>query len=164
MDEIWATLDEFPNYQVSNSGQVRNEETGRQLNQSFNPQGALKVGLFDGSSQYTRSVKFLVAVAFVGGRTPIFDTAVNLDGDQSNNDEDNLVWRPRWFAMRYTRQFHKVGEWFLYRRVIDLETQEVYDDVVDAAIANGLLLVDILQSIHNEQAKCFPTWQKFDFM
>ena len=161
--ELWATITEFPKYQVSNTGLVMNDDTGRLLNQSFNPQGAKKVGLFDGERQYTRSVKYLVALSFVEGRTDIFDTAVNLDGDQANNNADNLIWRPRWFAMKYSRQFVNVGSWYLNRQVCDIETKEIYNDMVDAAIANGILLKDILLSIHNEQDEAWPTRQVFAF-
>jgi hypothetical protein len=163
MLELWKTVDEFPMYKVSNLGDVVNEETGRFLNQSFNPQGAKKVGLFDGKRQHTRSVKFLVANAFVEGQNKQFDTAVNLDGDQTNNIADNLVWRPRWFAMQYARQFVEIGDWYLHRKIQDIETEVVYEDIVDAAIRHGLLHRQILLSIHNTQEVAWPTRQTFRF-
>jgi hypothetical protein len=163
MDDDWRNVEEFPEYQVNRSGLVRNEDTGRVLSQSYNPQGAKKVGLFDGTRQHTRSVKFLVASAFVEGRCALFDTAVNLDGDQTNNQADNLIWRPRWFAMQYSKQFKEIGDWYLYRKVEDVDTERVYDDIVDAAITNGLLLRQILLSIHNNSDEAWPTRQSFRF-
>lgn len=159
----WKEIEEFPEYSVSNTGLVRNDHTTRILNQSFNQQGVVKVGLFDGKKQHTRSVKFLVAVAFVEGRTNVFDTAINLDGDQEHNHARNIAWRPRWFAMRYSRQFDDVGDWYLNRQIYDTETELLYGDMVDAAIEHGILLKDILMSTHEPQHNTFPTGQKFGF-
>ena len=66
--------------------------------------------------------------------------------------------------MKYSRQFNKVGSWYLYRRVQDVATKEIYNDIVDVAIENGLLLKDVLESIHNEQTSTWPTWQVFEFV
>ena len=34
--EIWKTIKDFPRYEVSNKGEVRNKKTGRILKQSYN--------------------------------------------------------------------------------------------------------------------------------
>jgi len=140
-----------------------NETSGRILAQSYNPQGAKKVGLYQDHRQHSRSVKFLVAVAYVPGRTELNDTAINLDGDQTNCNANNIAWRPRWFANKYSKQFDNVGDWFLGKEVYDVDSGEVYSDMLDAAITNGLLLKDILESIHNDNVTAFPTRQKFSF-
>lgn len=161
--EQWRTLEEFDGYAVSDLGNIRNEETGRILSQSYNTQGHKKVGLFDGKRQFTRSVKQLVADAFVEGKSDIHNTAMNLDGDFDNNRADNLVWRPRWFVLEYGRQFDDPDEWYLNREIEDVETGETFDDMVEAAIYHGLLLRQILCSVHNEQDVCFPEWRKYKF-
>lgn len=160
MDEIWVALDEFPSYAVTNYGTITNIATRRDVRQSQTKQGAVKVGLMRGGVQYTRSVKVLVAETFVDGRSDIFDTPINLDGDPRNNNADNLAWRPRWFAWKYSRQFSHISKADRQGPVRDLRTREVYDSVYDASITNGLLMTDVWRSIHHEEAT-FPTKQQF---
>lgn len=161
--EEWVEIEEFPDYLISDTGLVMNENTGRILAQSYNPQGAKKVGLFHFNKQHARSVKYLVAQAFVPGRTEQDNTAVLLDGDQENCNAENIVWRPRWFANKYSTQFENVGDWYLGKQVMDVESGVVYEDILDAALTNGLLLYQILDSIHNEQARAYPDRRKFTF-
>lgn len=139
-------------YSVSTFGQVRNDVTGRILSQSRTGHGAAKVGLWDGHKQTARSVKVLVSEVFVEGRTHIFDTAINLDGDLTNNRITNLTWRPRWFAHKYSHQFippisrvHYVGP------VINTNTGEAHNTVVDTGIYDGVLFRDIQASMMRQE-------------
>ena len=92
--------------------------------------------------QYARSVRRLVAECFLEPPpSPVFDTPINIDGDLTNNHADNLMSRPRWFAMKYMRQFHEDirGRDTLVR---DIATQEVIT-CWDAAVRYGLLWREI---------------------
>lgn len=163
MDEIWCRLDEFPSYSISSLGRVLNEDTKKELKQSCTSQGASKVGLVRGGRQHTRSVKVLVAEAFVEGRSEVFDTPIHLDGDPLNNAVDNLAWRPRWFAWRYSRQF--VEETIYHGRgpIIDVHDKMIYPTVFDVAVVNGLLVEDVWKSIV-KKGETFPTWQQFELV
>ncbi len=110
LEEHWSDIPEFPNYCVSDLGAVVNKSTGRYLIQTMATGGTYKVGLVRAGKQYTRSVKVLVAEAFVEGQSEIFNTPIQLDGYQENMRWDNLMWRPRWFAWKYTRQFSEVSD------------------------------------------------------
>src|SRR5437868_6449510 len=102
MEEVWEVIPEFPNYAVSSSGRIHNLERDRPVALSVTRQGGVKVGLSDGIKQRTRSVKILVADAFVLRPREIeYDTAMLLDGNQLNLYASNIVWRPRWFALKY---------------------------------------------------------------
>lgn len=165
MDLEWASIEDFPNYVVSNYGDVMNEHTQRILSQSRTTQGARKVSLIGQDEQaHTRSVKVLVAREFVDGRTILFDTPIHLDADQDNCRADNLLWRPRWFALKYTRQFEDMRENYINRPILDVETREVYTNVFAAAVAHGLLMRDIFRTVHSLDAGVFPTWQTFEFV
>lgn len=159
MMEIWERLAEFPTYKVSTYGNVLNDETGRYLKQSLTRTGLVKVGLVRGGVQHTRSVGLLVAETFVNGRDAIFDTPVHLDGDKTNNYVENIVWRPRWFAWRYSRQFvlstihHDRGP------IID-DNGDIYKTFLDAAVKNGILVDDIWKCIIYKKP-VFPTSQTF---
>ena len=65
------------------------------------------VGLFRDQEQYKRSVALLVAKAFLKQPSEFFDTPINLNGDRLDNQVINLMWRPRWFAIKYNRQFRE---------------------------------------------------------
>lgn len=162
MEEKWNIIEEFPSYKVSNYGDILNTSTGKLMKQSVNTSGVLKVGLVMGGKQYARSVKILVADAFVFGRSDIFDTPIHLDGNPHNNRADNLAWRPRWFAWKYTRQF---AETYNHHRgpVRDVSTDIWYNTVIEAATANGILVKDIIRSVGALGFEIFPTGQKFSF-
>lgn len=161
MDEEWVEIRGFDNYYISNQGRVRNENRGRLVKMSLTGHGVVKVGLVREGTQYTRSVKVLVADAFVEGRSELFDTPMHLDSDQLNNTSDNLVWRPRWFAWKYTRQFTQADYYKPLGAILDTDDKTVYEDVIKAAVKNGLLFYDIARSVL-ENERVFPTWQMFE--
>lgn len=163
MSENWTRIEEFPSYNVSDQGRVVRWTTGREVRQSFTKDGHVKIGLVLNGIQYQRSLGPLVAEAFVEGQTPTFDTPIHLDGNQANNRADNLVWRPRWFAWKYARQFYEIDISDVRRPVIEVNSEIIYSNMVDAAIVNGLLFKDVFLSIV-EKLPTFPTWQTFDFL
>lgn len=163
MEEIWVQLAEFPNYSISSEGRVRNDVRGRIVRTSLTRQGAAKVGLIRGGVQETRSVKVLVAEHFVDGWSETFNTPINLDGDQTNNNVDNIVWRPRWFACKYKSQFYKIEMYSGVGPIVDRKTGIIYKDVVDAALSNGVLFYEIQMSLVNK-VPIFPTWHIFDWV
>lgn len=164
LERQWVPIQEFPEYSISNYGEVVNETTGRLLRESTTIQGAVKVNLHNGE-YHTRSVKVLVAEAFVPGQSVIFNTPIHLDGDQKNNRADNLMWRPRWFAWKYTRQMSDVSEVHLRGPIRDIDTREMYLHVYEAATMNGLLFKDIWRCLYNfDFETIFPTGQRFEFV
>ena len=159
MQVDWAVIQDFPNYVINVNGEVLNSSTGREIRPRRNPQGDVIIGLMS-DKQYTRSVRVLVARAFVPGESDIYDTAMQLDGDPDNLNADNIVWRPRWFACMYSRQFRKISEIDRIGPIRDVETGDRYTDVYEAAITNGLLFKDIRKSMVTGES-VFPTFQRF---
>lgn len=89
--ELWITVKEHPDYEVSSEGRVRNKKTGRFLRPSLNrPQGYCRVVL-DGQRYY---VHRLVADAFYDGDHRGRDVH-HIDGDCQNNELSNLKWCTR---------------------------------------------------------------------
>jgi hypothetical protein len=115
------------------------------------------------SKQHTRSVKVLVADAFVGGRDEINNTPIHLDLDQNNCRADNLVWRPRWYTGRYNRQFQEIPSWGFNGPLIEETTGLMYSNIYDAAMSLGLIMGSILKACHNEE-QCFPTKYRFKYV
>lgn len=163
--EQWAKIQGFPGYSVSDKGRIRNDESGRLLVLTENQQGVVKVGLVNPDrKQETRSVALLVAQHHLekppAASIDIFDTPINLDGDRHNNQVTNLMWRPRWFAIKYHKQFDE-GSRVGYKTPIQvLSTGDIYPNSMAAAIRYGILAEDTVKSvIHNTYV--FPTFQKF---
>jgi hypothetical protein len=160
MAERWKAIAFFPGYSVSDHGNVRSDTTGRLLSLNTNQYGVLQVGLMRDRVQHHRSVPLLVAKAFVPEPGGPFDTPINLDGDRENNHMDNLVWRPRWFAIKYNRQFRYPFENPLYTPIMDLKTGEISENSLEAAKRYGLLESDLVLSIMN-RTYVWPTYQEF---
>lgn len=158
------TISEFPNYEISSSGRVFNRDTGREMVLSPTMQGDPTVGLVRDGIQYRRSVKVLVAEAFVPGQTDVFDTPIQLDGDKRNVTAENIVWRPRWFAWKYARQFSIVQpNWYFMGPIFDVVNSIQYKNIIEAAMATGSLCEDIHYSIINE-THVFPLGERYVYM
>lgn len=161
--ETWRTIPEFDRYSVSDEGRVRNDDTGRIMKLTMNQYGVLTVGLMYRGTQFRRSVPLLVAEAFVPGGTQIFDTPVCLDGDRFNCKANNLNWRPRWFAVKYNRQF--VEPYFapIDRRIRNKKTGDVFTDSLECAKWYGVLEQDLVESIMY-RTFVWPVYQEFEVM
>lgn len=162
MEEYWQDIEEFPGYEVSSLGRIRSHYRKRIVRQSHTNQGALKVNLRVNGSTVTRSVKVLVALAFVPGRTEQFNTPLQMDGNQDNVAADNLVWRPRWFCWKYSRQLESIDRFYGVGPIIDRKTGIQYEDIASAAMSNGLLPFEVQMALVNK-VPVFPTWHIFDW-
>ena len=153
----------FTRYEITNFGRVFNINTGREMVLSPTQHGELTVGLMVDGVQYRRSVKGLVARAFVPGETEIFDTPVLLDGNRGNLMSTNIVWRPRWFALAYIRQFEGEQPDYYYHGPIQDSDGNLYTYLIDAAIATGSLAEAVQQSAYND-VRVFPTGLTFRYI
>ena len=156
-------IPEFPDYDITVDGRVINSRTGREMVLSPTQRGELTVGMVLDGTQYRRSVKVLVARAFVDGETPIMNTPILLDLDRHNLNAENIRWRPRWFAWKYVRQFAEAPrEWFYNGPILDIDNGIRYPTIYDAAVINGLLCDDIHMSLLNG-SMVFPTAEHYSY-
>lgn len=140
-----------------------NDHTGNFMTMMRNQRGILHVGLNRENVQYKRSVTVLVAEAFLP--TPpndAFDTPINLDGDRQHNHYENLLWRPRWFAIKYYRQFINGIRGF-EKPIEEVETGEQFETSWEAATRYGLIDLHIKLAILNEQ-RVWPTRQLYQLL
>lgn len=159
----YEIIPEFPSYLVSNRGYVVKEIGGPPLTMSPTQYGDLTVGLMKDNYQYRRSVKTLVARAFVAGETEVFDTPVLLDGNRNNLHFKNIAWRPRWHAIAYIKQFDKQEDWWFLGPIMDMDTKQVYTNFIEAAISTGTLVSDIRNGYLNG-TRVFPSGHTFYFL
>jgi hypothetical protein len=149
--ERWHELDEFPDYAVSDLGHIHNIKTGMPRKTSINQQGIVKISLYQGRELITRSVAVMVAEAFCDGQTEFFNTPIHLDGDRLNCRADNLMWRPRWFAVQYHRQFDIDAFYKMDVNIEELTTGREYSSVKEACMDLGLYYNDVYRSYLREQ-------------
>ena len=87
----WRPIADFPNYQVSDTRDVVNTVTGKQLKPIRESTGYSHVTLCNNGQHHQTSVHRLVAQGFIPN--PDNKPMVNhIDGDKSNNNIDNLEW------------------------------------------------------------------------
>lgn len=129
--EHWLEIEDFPNYEVSSHGRVRNKRTERILKPMDNRRGALMVFLHRDGQGYSKALRRLVAEAFepMGDRDDL--TPIHLDCDYTNCAIDNLEWKPRWMAQAWTKQ-NKRGP-ASSRTIVDLTTGETWENALAAA-------------------------------
>jgi len=163
VEEIWKEIENFENYSVSNFGRIRTNWTERILSTYQNQSGLVQVGLMKNGKQYHRSVPLIVAKAFIKQPSGPFDTPINLDGDRYNNHVNNLIWRPRWFAVKFNQQFREPYENRIEAPIEDLKSGEITENSLECAKRYGLLEQEIVLAILNN-TYVWPTYQRFRFV
>lgn len=161
--ENWRPIEGFPDYSVNPLGQVRRDSTGRLLVPRYNQYGVPYVGLMRNWEQCSRSLPRLVALAFLPRPSDIFDTPIQIDGDRTNCSVDNLMWRPRWYAVLYNNQFEEGGR---YPNAIDapiraVHERETFPNSLAAGCRYGLLEREVVLSVLN-RTPAWPTYQYFE--
>lgn len=103
MEEIWEVIKDFPKYEVSTLGRVRNCKTGRVLKAGISSgTGYLVCGLCVDGKATTKAVHRLVAETFI----PNMDNKNQVnhkDGNKLNNNVNNLEWCTSKHNLRHAR-------------------------------------------------------------
>lgn len=89
--EVFKMIDEFPKYDISNFGQVRNRSTGRLLKQGDNGKGYIIVCLQKDKKQYTKTVHRLLCETFIDNPNN-YKCVDHIDRCKTNNHISNLRW------------------------------------------------------------------------
>jgi hypothetical protein len=132
---MWEQITEFPDYEVSYMGQIRNARTLKVLTASNNGQGVMKVVLTLNGRTYTRSVARIVAKTF-NQEPKKGETIIYRDGDFTNLGAENLEWKPRWFAQMKAAQDKRTKP--LRTGPIRRDsTGEIFDNSLECAKAIG---------------------------
>lgn len=159
----WRTIPDFPGYRVNDLGQIVNIRFDRIVKPTLTRDGTLKVNLQRDKEVFTRSVKVLVAETFLEPhKNPLFTTPIQYDGDPLNVSVENLTWRSRGYAWKYTKQFRDIKEITCRpMHIMEIRDRIYYESVYDAAVDNGLLFMEVWKSIRITDHWCVPTYQQF---
>ena len=142
LTELWKPLPEFPKYQVSDQGRIKNIESGRIFTGTRDAFGYKHVRLINTKGTYTlRKVHRLVAEAFLPNpeHKPIID---HIDGNKTNNALSNL----RWFTYSENSKAYEASKGkrrstpinrMLAQYTMDGKLVAVYDNALEAARTTG---------------------------
>lgn len=90
-EEIWKTVKDYPNYDVSSLGSVRNNKTNKMLKPALNSSGYYRCTLVNNLGNKTITIHKLVAICFIEN-TYNKPTVNHKDRNKVNNNINNLEW------------------------------------------------------------------------
>ena len=131
--EKWATIKDFPNYEISDLGVVKNTITDQVLS-TKEDRGYTRVALYNNGSKYYKQIHRLVAEAYI--ENPFDKKEVNhIDGNKHNNSYHNLEWCTRSENMTHAFRngLKKPSGGLPPKKVMIIETGEVYDSINECA-------------------------------
>jgi len=162
----WSRIPEFPNYIINDRGEIFNLSADQYMRVYPNTYGHMRITLtnVETGKRYDRGVAKLVAEAFVEPPNDLCTRVMILDGQLFHVSAQNLVWRPMWFVMRYSRQLKRDHPaHYSNLRIKNVETGKRYDNIIECAMAEGLLFDDVWRSTFSG-AKIFPYGDTFEIV
>lgn len=161
--EIFVNIYGFPNYQVSNYGNVKNVITNKILKPGDNGQGYLYVNLINGKTRKREYVHRLVAKAFLPNfnNYPIVN---HKDENSKNNHVDNLEW----CSVKYNNNYgsaqlkRKINAHKMGTKIKCVETGIIYPTIRDAARDMYIANNNILSAIKRNGTCAGYHWQLID--
>lgn len=158
----YIPIEDFPGYSVNESGQIRNDRTNRDMALTVNQYGVLQVGMMRDGRQHKRGVALIVARTFLDPPHPeTFDTPIHLNGDKTDNHVYNLMWRPRWFAIKYQQCIEtSPPDPLIKKRLMEKSTHAKFKNSRVVAREFGLIEMEIVSAIIN-RTYVWPTYQTF---
>lgn len=125
MQEEWRIIEEAPNYEVSNLGNVRNKKLKKPVRAFPNNAGYYQVVIRNNNKSLYRLVHRLVAIAFIPNPEN-YNEINHKDFDKENNTVDNLEWVSHTMNMKYN-----INRLTSEDRLISLITKEVSKVIKD---------------------------------
>lgn len=135
------------NYEISQTGDVRNISRHRSLSHQVNKAGVRNVGLIeDDHSRVTYSVAKLVLLGYIGESSdPKKNYILHKDGDRNNVRLSNLKWATKSTVIHYMKSFSQTIGVSQYSDVPieELTTGTIYRNSLEAAAVTGVAPTDI---------------------
>jgi hypothetical protein len=166
LEEVWKPIPGFSNYQISSFGRIWNNRQNKPMKTSKTMEGVPKILLFDDFGvRRTKTVLKILSEAFISRPYALWDTPMVLDGNPANLALENIVWRPRWLAWKYARQLKTPQPLhFQNLAVINTTTGVIYESVIEAGMAEGMLFDRIWRCTYNRHDKIYGPWPDFEII
>ena len=151
--EIWKTIKDFPNYEISNFGNVKNSIKNKLMTRSIRKNGYCVVKLSNNGISKECKVHRLVAIAFI-------DNPINLpyinhkDENKTNNHVSNLEWCDslynNTYGTRRQRQANKINKPI---KQCDMQGNVIreFNSINEAAEKLGILACNISNCLAGRQ-------------
>lgn len=137
MIEQWKNISEFPNYAVSNLGNIKNIITNKILVGGKDKDGYRQVTLIKNGKQFNRRICRLVALTFIDNPNNL--PQVNHKDERVDNDNvNNLEWCTAAYNNTYGNRLNNSR-----KPVICIETQQQYKGLREAEKCTGILHTSI---------------------
>lgn len=145
--EEWRQSNEFPSYDISNEGRVRNRKTGRILKTSISETGRERVSLSESGVSKTKNIDRLVGDVYIPGYKEGM-CITHKDGDILKSSSDNLQWKTRKEIAHNTydngrKQKHRM------KPIRCIETGEAFESITDCSNKMNLSRRAINRSVNN---------------
>jgi hypothetical protein len=158
MQEEWVPVKDFEEYDLSNFGRVWSPYRNRLIRDRMNQTNVRTVWFTRDGVRHSRALSLLVANHWLPEPERYdFNTPIHLDGDRQNCRADNLMWRPRWFAVDFHKERYRLAFPDWQGKIENIETGEIFDNPREASSRYGNFEVDIYLSIVNG-VSVFPQW------
>lgn len=133
---MWKTVPNYPNYEVSNLGDIRNKVTHKKKKPSINGKGYLYIRLWKNNQSKTYMVETLVATLFVGNPNRYKETN-HIDEHRTRNRVYNLEWCSRKYNINYGNRSanYTKNKSIIAYKVICLDINESYSSIRKASFA-----------------------------
>lgn len=160
-EEIWVECNDYPAYEVSSFGKVRNKQTQKLMTPKYSNSGGyaqihLRIGIKHENGKY-ETIHRLVAKAFCHNNDPEKHYMVDhIDRDRKNNYYKNLRWvTPKGNCQNRKKKYNT----YIYKNrtplvLLNEETNELIQEFACPIEAGQLLQLSakvIVESIHNER-------------
>lgn len=150
--ERWLTIKDFPNYEVSDKGKIKNSKTGRILKTRINEHGYEQVQLRKDRFPITKRVHRLIADTFYDGNHDGLDVN-HIDGNKTNNSLDNLE-----FCTRHHNVQHAFDTGLKQpsrqMKVRVIETGEVFNSIRECGRVLRCNQSDIVKCLSGKSKTC----------
>lgn len=144
MEPRWKPIEDYPWYEVSDRGDVRNSRTNKILGRRLDKDGYRQVQLYNNGAALNHKVHRLVAEAFIP-KDDRRDQVNHLNGDKEDNRAENLQW-----CTRSENTRHAYGELKFKANIAPaiaahtkLDKEKIRD--INNLRTNGLSVKDIAQ-------------------
>lgn len=149
-DELWAGIEDFPQYAVSSIGRIQNVTTNKIRKIQVNHQGFPVLVLYNppNPTRYMRHLNKLVAEAFLSlpeHRT--LNTVWHIDGDLQNCRADNLKWDRRDRVLEWNDMHRTDLPKYHTPKVMYNRTEEIFANAYEAGLATGEIESSVIGNI-----------------